>query len=333
MAKGKRKSIQMIPDMMSSIIVARDYFTSSYERILEEHEENEKQITLNYIGAKKAEMRQVEQDSFDQKLQSLRSEFTDAINKSTGEVERELNKEISSPFTLPMFTNLLTSGMPVTESELKVMYAENGGSYWLDKLFSTIADKNGIQGIEFPASADVVYAVLDSIRSEADDLSKNWKGEKETGVMERMLLHDTRLNKWTETATKGIQVTFTPEQKAQRYVSTMQQATAPFEKLVAFHNVMRNLDGDEDTKQLVLYQVAHDDKLYNTSLIPYIGSDYKKQLEAYHNGEKAKPVPKEEAEQKEVLTPEEKKVAVHLSQTAKQMDLAHSYASGDASAE
>lgn len=322
----KRRSITEFPQMIDDLRVARDFYRDGYDRLLQEHMERETGIQRDYAGERKQVELQKEAETFEGKVQALKNEFGDAVITATGKVETALKAEVSKPFVADGIKNFLLTGLTVSPAELDVLRDSFGGSYWTDRTLEKIAVQSGVDA-DFPASADIMFNVLHEITNNADNLTKTWKGSRESDLEARRCLSDSRLERWENTALKGMNALLSTQQKATRIISGLHAYGSPAEMLMNFHVMMRNLEstGQDELKEYVLYGVSQDEKFNNVAVLPFLEKSYRDEIEGYRDGTRKLPEPKEQ--KKDVLSDAEKATAKALTAKAHEMKSA----SGDSS--
>lgn len=246
--------------------VARDGYKTKYDKLDKKHTAMIAEIKNNYRGKLLQEQLAAEKKQHEDDLEKARQEArTFAIDA----LEQLRTDEITRASRLPdARIQLLQSliDVPMTGSELNALKSRFGTDYWTEKMFSYMAERNGIQQ-EIKPTLDDKLSILQDAEKAINDYIDDYTGADSTYTT-LAAISDGQIMSWEKAYTSNYDgIKMSPRQRAEHIAALVLSEPNVTSAGLRLKNMISDMDDWTKTQFLEIFE----EKGGNTDILAWAG--------------------------------------------------------------
>lgn len=266
------------------LAVARDDFKVKYKALKKGLEAELKANVDRYRGSDYGKVKdQEEKEKFERSVQALRKETREFVKPYFEDMREDEYAKVQKIDTATLEKLKVLSDLPLSAAELGVLqqrFAPKGNEYWEMRVLAEMAEKNGLNPMQYLNSAtlDTKLDILSQEEAQLEQLLAEYNGEFKYGT--EVLLSDQILIRAEKVYTNGWANSDMEDAEVARRAFLQLKGKSPVEQGIGLINVFRN--ATESVKEALFYEIAKDDSIIDSVALRYAGME--KEFEAFKSG-------------------------------------------------
>lgn len=238
----------MFTRLVDELRFVRDNFRGDVSKLTMAHNETMKIINKDYREGSQTKADAVEEavTEYNTQMEKLREEAVKYMTPFFTEIKDAETRRVMKFDTAAIAAIKSVEDVPMTYRELEVLcdtYARVKDNYWVTKIMSQIAEKNGVsfEKLGLKADYDVRMEAIESLESQFAEMIATENGDD--SIKNAMHLHDSRLTKAEVLYSGGlINLDANPERIASRAFGLIANKSNAIDKGVGIRNIFANAD-------------------------------------------------------------------------------------------
>lgn len=255
------------------LAVCRDDFKAKYAVLKKEYKATLETNKAQYMpGAPRALADQEAKDKFENDCAALRAEVKEFAKPYFDNLRESEYLKVSKIDVVTLERMKAVSQLPLSAAEIGILqqkFAPKGDEYWEMRMIAELAEKNGLNPMQYLNSAalDVKLDVLSQLETQLDGLLAEYDGEFKYGT--EVLLNDSVLLRAENVYTNGWKNADMEDADVARRAYWQLKGKTPVEQGIGLMNLYRN--ATEGVKRALFYEIAQDDSIIDSGAIRFAG--------------------------------------------------------------